>query len=298
MAGSSTRTPMDDAEFASHVSGTRRYTDPTGAPAGRMDLLTAVMHEMGHALGLEDSYHEHDRDALMYGFLTMGERRLPTQRDAVAARAPGVSGARARPLALPLLAAHHRHAASRQERDGKIPGDDHEPHRHPDHQPGHGLRRQFRLSVLTDDPNGRRRGQRDRHARRRSAGGRHRPTDQMTDVGLSNATFTAAATSNPAATVQWFVQTNGAGAFNPVPVATSNTLTITSATLAQNGNVYHAVYTNTFTDPDQHGDHHRRDADRQSGADHRPDDAGGRHRRDGRPTRPSPCRTAPRPTRP
>ena len=75
------------------------------------------------------------------------------------------------------------------------------------------------------------------------------PTDQVTDVGLSNATFTAAATSNPAATVQWFVQTNGAGAFNPVPGATSNTLTITSATLAQNGNVYHAVYTNTFTIP-------------------------------------------------
>ena len=47
---------MDDAEFASHVSGTRRYTDPAGAPAGRMDLLTAVMHEMGHALGLADSY--------------------------------------------------------------------------------------------------------------------------------------------------------------------------------------------------------------------------------------------------
>ena len=75
------------------------------------------------------------------------------------------------------------------------------------------------------------------------------PTDQVTDVGLSNATFTAAATSNPAASVQWFVQTNGAGAFNPVPGGTSDTLTITSATLAQNGNVYHAVYTNTFTTP-------------------------------------------------
>ena len=37
------------------------------------------------------------------------------------------------------------------------------------------------------------------------------PVNQVTDVGLSNATFTAAATSNPAATVQWFVQTNGAG---------------------------------------------------------------------------------------
>ena len=80
---------MDDAEFASHVNGTRRYTDPTGAPAGRMDLLTAVLHEMGHALGLDDSYVDQDRDALMYGFLTMGERRLPAPRDALAARVSG-----------------------------------------------------------------------------------------------------------------------------------------------------------------------------------------------------------------
>jgi hypothetical protein len=73
--------PSSDAEFSSHDSATRRYTDPAGASAGRMDLLTAVMHEMGHALGLEDAYHESDRDLLMYGFLTKGERRLPAARD-------------------------------------------------------------------------------------------------------------------------------------------------------------------------------------------------------------------------
>ena len=72
-----------DAEFSSASSATRLYTQPTGAPAGRLDLLTALMHEMGHALGLEDSYLAQDRESLMYGFLTMGERRLPAKGQAV-----------------------------------------------------------------------------------------------------------------------------------------------------------------------------------------------------------------------
>jgi hypothetical protein len=79
-------TPMDDAEFAGADAGTRRYTDPSGAPAGRIDLLTTVMHEMGHRLGLADAYGAQDRDGVMYGYLTKGERRLPTARDAAAAR--------------------------------------------------------------------------------------------------------------------------------------------------------------------------------------------------------------------
>ena len=61
---------------------TRLYTDPASAPAGRIDLLTAIMHEMGHALGLDDSYLEQDRDSLMYGYLTKGERRLPAKDQA------------------------------------------------------------------------------------------------------------------------------------------------------------------------------------------------------------------------
>jgi hypothetical protein len=73
-------TPMDDAEFANAAAGTRRYTDPSGAPAGRIDLLTTVMHEMGHRLGLGDAYRAQDRDGIMYGFLTKGERRLPAHR--------------------------------------------------------------------------------------------------------------------------------------------------------------------------------------------------------------------------
>ena len=48
-------TPRDDAEFGN----ARRHaaqTDPTQAPAGHYDLLTTMMHEMGHALGLGDRY--------------------------------------------------------------------------------------------------------------------------------------------------------------------------------------------------------------------------------------------------
>ena len=71
-----------DALFAKKSSITRGYTDPASAPAGRIDLLTAIMHEMGHALGLNDSYLEQDRDSLMYGYLTKGERRLPAKDQA------------------------------------------------------------------------------------------------------------------------------------------------------------------------------------------------------------------------
>ena len=70
--------PLDDAEFTRAASATRLYTTPDGAPAGRLDLLTAVLHEMGHELGLPDTYADADRDSLMYGRLTTGERRLPS----------------------------------------------------------------------------------------------------------------------------------------------------------------------------------------------------------------------------
>ncbi|MFD0894868.1 DUF11 domain-containing protein [Luteolibacter ambystomatis] len=78
--------PMSDEAFSSEVIGTRRYTAPDHAAAGRIDLLTTLMHEMGHALGLEDSYAAADRDNLMYGFLTKGERRLPAVGQAIGAK--------------------------------------------------------------------------------------------------------------------------------------------------------------------------------------------------------------------
>jgi hypothetical protein len=76
----------NDEQFGKSVSATRSYTDPASAPAGRVDLLTAIMHEMGHTLGLPDSYDAKDRDKVMYGFLTTGERRVPATGDAVGAK--------------------------------------------------------------------------------------------------------------------------------------------------------------------------------------------------------------------
>src|SRR6185369_10783721 len=67
------------------------------------------------------------------------------------------------------------------------------------------------------------------------------PTDQTVCEGQT-ASFTAAANSSPAATVQW--QVSSGGPFANVPGATSTTLSFT-ATNAQNGNQYRAVFTNT-----------------------------------------------------
>ncbi|HWK34686.1 beta strand repeat-containing protein, partial [Sphingomonas sp.] len=75
-------TPGDDAEFAG--SGTR-LTAATGASAGHVDLLTVLMHELGHKAGLDDSYQLADRSGLMYGYINPGERRLPATGEAAGA---------------------------------------------------------------------------------------------------------------------------------------------------------------------------------------------------------------------
>jgi hypothetical protein len=69
-------TPLVDGEF-SHVVGGALYTLPGEAPAGRLDLLTTVMHELGHHLGLGDTYAPSDQGSVMYGYLVTGQRRLP-----------------------------------------------------------------------------------------------------------------------------------------------------------------------------------------------------------------------------
>ena len=74
-------TPGDDAEFG-NGSGTLLYTFGSQLPAGHIDLLTTVMHELGHQLGLGDSYDAADRADLMFGQITTGERRLPGAHEA------------------------------------------------------------------------------------------------------------------------------------------------------------------------------------------------------------------------
>jgi hypothetical protein len=69
------------------------------------------------------------------------------------------------------------------------------------------------------------------------------PANQTVTAG-NTATFTAAATGNPAPTVQWQVSTDGGATFTNVPGATSTTLSF-SAAVGQNGNKYRAVFTNS-----------------------------------------------------
>ncbi len=60
-------TPLEDAEFGTVSDAGTLLTDPSGEPAGQMDLLTTIMHELGHVLGLEDTYALDDQGDLMYG---------------------------------------------------------------------------------------------------------------------------------------------------------------------------------------------------------------------------------------
>jgi hypothetical protein len=71
------------------------------------------------------------------------------------------------------------------------------------------------------------------------------PTSQTVTHGQS-ATFTAAATSNPTATVQWQVSTDGGNTWTNLSGATSTTLRLSSTTTSQNGNLYRAVFTNSI----------------------------------------------------
>ncbi|MEA3210564.1 MAG: hypothetical protein QOE70_3621 [Chthoniobacter sp.] len=69
-------TPNDDSEFA----GTAATAN--GGAQGRLDALTTVMHELGHQIGLGDTYAATDSANLMYGFLHQSERRLPAAHQA------------------------------------------------------------------------------------------------------------------------------------------------------------------------------------------------------------------------
>lgn len=71
-----------DALFDNVHAATRRVTSPEASAAGRLDLLTTVLHEMGHTLGLGDTIAPQDRDSIMYGVLMRGERRLPAKDQA------------------------------------------------------------------------------------------------------------------------------------------------------------------------------------------------------------------------
>ncbi|MGO9109691.1 MAG: immunoglobulin domain-containing protein, partial [Thermoguttaceae bacterium] len=70
------------------------------------------------------------------------------------------------------------------------------------------------------------------------------PANQTANAG-DTATFTAAASGNPAPTVQWEVSTNGGNTFSTIFEATSTTYSFT-ATSTENGYEYQAIFTNSL----------------------------------------------------
>src|SRR5690606_24048995 len=66
-------TPWTHEEFQAETA-TRLTAAPSSAAAAGVDLLTVLLHELGHVAGLG---HAEDDEALMASQLTLGERRLP-----------------------------------------------------------------------------------------------------------------------------------------------------------------------------------------------------------------------------
>ncbi|MCA9167759.1 MAG: tail fiber protein [Planctomycetales bacterium] len=71
-------TPADDLEFSETDVNTGELVASVEEAYRHYDLLTAIMHEQGHVLGLEHAFVPVD---LMYGGLTVGGRRLPQAAD-------------------------------------------------------------------------------------------------------------------------------------------------------------------------------------------------------------------------
>jgi len=70
-------TPSEDEEFMATASDGQLQASADSLAAGREDLLTVIMHELGHQLGLVDEDVSEGTGALMDGTLPSGTRRLP-----------------------------------------------------------------------------------------------------------------------------------------------------------------------------------------------------------------------------
>ena len=70
------------------------------------------------------------------------------------------------------------------------------------------------------------------------------PANQIVNTG-STATFTAAASGNPAPTVKWQQSSDGGSTWAVISGATSATLTLANVSSSQNGDEYRAVFTNS-----------------------------------------------------
>ncbi len=75
-------TPADDSEF----------TGSTMGEVEGIDLLSVVVHEMGHIIGLQDVYESADSTNVMFGWVGEGERRLIADGQADGAEAFSLEG--------------------------------------------------------------------------------------------------------------------------------------------------------------------------------------------------------------
>jgi hypothetical protein len=74
-------TPADNSEFSMQTAAGLRAV--SGSPAaGRMDLLTVILHEEGHALGLPDLRPSTSMGDVMTESLSPGLRRVPRPGEA------------------------------------------------------------------------------------------------------------------------------------------------------------------------------------------------------------------------
>jgi PKD repeat protein len=55
-------TPLDSSEFSTQLTDTAYKASPESAAAGKYDLLTAILHEMGHALGFINGYNQFNQN--------------------------------------------------------------------------------------------------------------------------------------------------------------------------------------------------------------------------------------------
>lgn len=83
-------TPSDDTEFLASSSATLLTALSNGEAAGRFDLLSVLIHEQGHILGLGDL--DGNGADVMNGLLSQGTRRLPLADQAEGAVPGSVEG--------------------------------------------------------------------------------------------------------------------------------------------------------------------------------------------------------------
>jgi hypothetical protein len=76
-------TPYEDGEFRRRNGESALLATPASTAYGDMDLLTVVMHEMGHLLGME-----HADQGLMDDSLRAGTRSVPAESGTMVQRAP------------------------------------------------------------------------------------------------------------------------------------------------------------------------------------------------------------------